>query len=194
MFSGVSIPHRDSFLSTPLPRHGDSREGLLSALKVVIRKRAKQGGPFSFEIENTETRRTRNQVDPGILQQGFLLIRRVTAWNERARWAKVAKKRKLKDVRRVALSAVTQVESVSHHYDVLGKRLVVDSTDRENHFLSRFQTVAIHNVGQNEGKLGAVRAINNSNPCASIFLTIPIILSVLRVQDCSRSASSLATG
>ena len=76
MFSGVSIPHRDSFLSTPLPRPGDSREGLLSALKVVIRKKAKQGGPFSFEIENTETRRPRNQVDPGILQQGFPLIRR----------------------------------------------------------------------------------------------------------------------
>src|SRR5260370_41455242 len=73
MFSGVSIPHRDSFLSTPLPRHGDSREGLLSALKGVIRKKAKQGGPFSFEIENTETRRTRNQGDAGILQQGFPL-------------------------------------------------------------------------------------------------------------------------
>jgi hypothetical protein len=170
MFSGVSIPHRDSFLSTPLPRPGDSREGLLSALKVVIRKKAKQGGPFSFEIENTETRRTRNQVDPGILQQGFPLIRRVTAWNERARWAKVAKKRKLKDVRRVALSAVTQVESVPHHYDVLGKRLVLDSTDRENHSLSRFETVAIHNVRQNEGKLAAVRAINNSKPLRVNFL------------------------
>src|SRR5260370_15674284 len=84
-FSGVPIPHRDSFLSTPLPRPGDSREGLLSALKVVIRKKAKQGGPLSFEIENTETGRPRNQVDPGILQQGFPLIRRVTAWNERAR-------------------------------------------------------------------------------------------------------------
>src|SRR5260221_10915973 len=31
------------------------------------------------------------------------------------------------------------------------------------------------------------------NPCASIFLTIPTILSVLRVQDYSRSASPLVT-
>ena len=52
---------------------GDSREGLLSTLKVVIRKKAKKGGPFSFEIESTETRRRRNQVDLGILQQGFPL-------------------------------------------------------------------------------------------------------------------------
>jgi hypothetical protein len=63
-----------------------------------------------------------------------------------------------------------QVESVSHHYDVLGKRLVLDSTDRENHFLSRFETVAIHNVGQDEGNLGAVRAINNSKPLRVNFL------------------------
>src|SRR5260370_23530726 len=60
--------------------------------------------------------------------------------------------------------------TVSHHYDVLGKRLVLDSTDRENHFLSRFKTVAIHNVRQNEGKLGAVRAINNSKPLRVNFL------------------------
>jgi hypothetical protein len=63
-----------------------------------------------------------------------------------------------------------QVESVSHHYDVLGKRLVLDSTDRESHFLSRFETVVIHNVGQNEGNLGAVHAINNSKPLRVNFL------------------------
>ena len=77
---------------------------------------------------------------------------------------------RVQDVRRVALSAAMQVESVSHHYDVLGKRLVLDSTDRESHFLSRFETVVIHNVGQNEGNLGAVHAINNSKPLRVNFL------------------------
>jgi hypothetical protein len=43
--------------------------------------------------------------------------------------------RKLKDVRGVALRTAKQVESVSHHYDILGKHLVLDSTDRENHFV-----------------------------------------------------------
>jgi hypothetical protein len=52
----------------------------------------------------------------------------------------------------------------SQHTDVLGKRLVLDSTDRESHFLSRFENVVAHNVGQSEGNLGAVRAINNSKP------------------------------
>src|SRR5258707_15476506 len=51
---------------------------------------------------------------------------------------------------------------VSQHHDVLSKRLALDSTDRESHFLSRFENVGSHNVRQNEGNLGAVRAINNS--------------------------------
>lgn len=55
-------------------------------------------------------------------------------------------------------------------YDVLGERLVLDSTDRENHFLPRFETLAIHNVRQNEGNLGAVRAINNSKSLRVKFL------------------------
>src|SRR2546429_6197282 len=37
------------------------------------------------------------------------------------------------------------VVSFSHHYDVLGKRLVLNSTDGENHFLSRFENVTINN-------------------------------------------------
>jgi len=45
---------------------------------------------------------------------------------------------------------------------ILGKRLVLEFTDRENHFLSRFETVTVLNVGRNEGNLGTVRAINNS--------------------------------
>jgi len=81
-------------LATPLPRPGDSREGLLSALKGVIRKKAKQGGPFSFEIENTETRRPRNQVDPGILQQGFPLNSQGYSLERTGTMAKVAEKRK----------------------------------------------------------------------------------------------------
>jgi len=56
------------------------------------------------------------------------------------------------------------LESVSHHRDVLGKRLVLSSTDRESHFLPWFENVVVYNVGQNEGDLGAVRAINNSKP------------------------------
>src|SRR5258708_10736189 len=52
---------------------------------------------------------------------------------------KDGKERKLKDVRRDVLSAATQVKSVSHHYDVLGKHLALDSTDRESRFLSRFE-------------------------------------------------------
>src|SRR6266481_1591203 len=62
------------------------------------------------------------------------------------------------------------VVSFSHHYDVLGKRLVPDSTDRENHFLSRFENVTIYNVGRNEGNLGTVRTINNSKPLRVNFL------------------------
>src|SRR5213595_281488 len=64
----------------------------------------------------------------------------------------------------------TPVLSFSHHHDVLGKRLVLDSTDRENHFLSRFETATVHNVGPNEGNLGTVRPINNSKPLRVNFL------------------------
>src|SRR5260370_37535966 len=63
--------------------------------------------------------------------------------------------------------AATPVVPFSHHHDVLGKRLILDSTDRENHFLSRFENAAVHNVGRNEENLGTVRAIDNSHPCAS---------------------------
>src|SRR5260370_25074705 len=63
--------------------------------------------------------------------------------------------------------AAMSVVPFSHHHDVLGKRLILDSTDRENHFLSRFENATVHNVGRNEGNLGTVRAIDNSNPCAS---------------------------
>jgi len=100
--------------------------------------------------------------------------------------------RKLKDARRVALSAAMQVESVLHHYEVLGKRIALDSTDRENHFLSRFESVVIHNVGQNEGNLGAVRAINNSEPLRVNFLDDSYhFVSSPRARR-SRSASPLA--
>src|SRR5207247_804074 len=44
------------------------------------------------------------------------------------------------------------------------------STDRENHFLSRFENVTVLNVGRNEGNLGTVRAINNSKPLRVNFL------------------------
>ncbi len=71
------------------------------------------------------------------------------------------------------------VVSFSHHHDVLGKRLVLDSTDRENHLLSRFENVTIHNVGQNEGNPGTVRAINNSKPLRVNFLHDSCHLSVL---------------
>src|SRR5438477_6733643 len=64
----------------------------------------------------------------------------------------------------------TPVVLFSHHHDVLGKRLVLDSTDRENHFLSRFENVTIHNVGPNERNLGTVRPINNSKPLSVNFL------------------------
>src|SRR5467141_5347834 len=65
---------------------------------------------------------------------------------------------------------VKPVVSFSHHHDVLGKRLVLDSTDRENHFLSRFENVTVHNVGRNEGNLGTVRTINNSKSLRVNFL------------------------
>src|SRR5260370_13479263 len=64
----------------------------------------------------------------------------------------------------------TPVVSFRHHHDVLGKRLVLDSTDRENHFLSRFETVTVHNVGRNEVDLVTGRAINNSKPMCVNFL------------------------
>src|SRR6266436_5512327 len=66
--------------------------------------------------------------------------------------------------------AATPVVSFSHHHDVFGKRLILDSTDRENHFLSRFENATVHNVGRNEGNLGTVRAINNSKPLRVHFL------------------------
>src|SRR6266436_6023687 len=66
--------------------------------------------------------------------------------------------------------AATPVVSFSHHHDVLGKRLILDSTDRENHFLSRFENATVHNAGRNEGNLGTVRTINNSNPLRVNFL------------------------
>jgi len=53
--------------------------------------------------------------------------------------------------------------------------------------------VAIHNVGQNEGKLGAVRAINNSKPLRVNFLDDSYFCQFSACKDCSRSASSLAT-
>ncbi len=65
---------------------------------------------------------------------------------------------------------LSPVVSFSHHHDVLGKRLILDSTDRENHFLSRFENATVHNVGRNEGNLGTVRAINNSKPLRVNFL------------------------
>src|SRR5438552_16304228 len=64
----------------------------------------------------------------------------------------------------------TPVLSFSHHHDVLGKRLVLDSADRENHFLSRFENATVQNVRRNEGNLGTVRAINNSKPLHINFL------------------------
>jgi hypothetical protein len=54
--------------------------------------------------------------------------------------------------------------------------------------------VTVPNVGRNEGNLGTVRTINNSKPLRVIFFTIPVILSVLPVQPCSRSASRAAIG
>ena len=68
---------------------------------------------------------------------------------------------------------LSPVVSFSHHHDVLGKRLILDSTDRENHFLSRFENATVHNVGRNEGNLGTVRAIDNSKPLRVNFLPFP---------------------
>src|SRR6266436_10453078 len=65
---------------------------------------------------------------------------------------------------------VKPVVSFSHHHDVLGKRLILDSADRENHFLSRFENATVHNVGRNERNLGTVRAINDSKPLHVNFL------------------------
>jgi hypothetical protein len=48
-----------------------------------------------------------------------------------------------------------------------------DSTDRENHFLSWFENTTVHNVGRNEGNVGAVRTINNSKPLRVNFLHDP---------------------
>src|SRR5882672_8703150 len=56
---------------------------------------------------------------------------------------------------------------------MLDKRLVLDSTDREHHFLSRFEKVTVHNVGLNEGNLRTVRAIDNSKPLRVNFLDDP---------------------
>src|SRR6266446_6689535 len=43
-----------------------------------------------------------------------------------------------------------------------------------------------------KGTLGPSAPSIIPNPCASIFFTIPVILSVLPVQPCSRSASRFA--
>ena len=64
----------------------------------------------------------------------------------------------------------TPVVSFSHHHNVLGKRLVLDSTDRESHFLSRFENATVPNIGRNEGDLGTVRSINNSESLHVNFL------------------------
>src|SRR5712691_6228761 len=72
--------------------------------------------------------------------------------------------------RSVLRGPITPVVSFSHHNNVLCKRLVLDFTDRENHFLSRFENVTVPNVGRNEGNLGAVRTINNSKPLRVNFL------------------------
>src|SRR5882762_9513432 len=89
---------------------------------------------------------------------------------------------------------VKPVVSFSHHHDVLGKRLILDSADRENHFLSRFENATVPNVGRNERNLGTVRAINNSKPLHVNFLHHSSHLSVLPVQPCSLSASRSAIG
>jgi hypothetical protein len=67
----------------------------------------------------------------------------------------------------------TPVVSVSHHYDVFGKRLVLYSANGEHHFLSLFENVTIHNIGPNEGDLGAVRAIDNPKSLPINFLDDP---------------------
>jgi hypothetical protein len=68
------------------------------------------------------------------------------------------------------VSTTTPVESVCHHNYILGKWLVLDSTNRKPHFLSRFENVMAHNVGRNEGNLGTVRAVNNPKPLRVDFL------------------------
>src|SRR5437660_3556093 len=88
----------------------------------------------------------------------------------------------------------TPVVSFSHHHDVLGKRLVLDSADRENHFLSRFENATVQNVRGNEGDLGTVRAINNSKPLHINFLHHSSHFVGSPRATCSRSASRSGIG
>ena len=80
----------------------------------------------------------------------------------------------------------TPVVSFSHHHNVLGKRLGLDSTDRGTR---RFLT-----SDRMKGTLEPSAPSIIPNPCTSIFFTIPVILSVRPVQPCSRSASRSALG
>src|SRR5438105_7398626 len=82
------------------------------------------------------------------------------------------------------------VVSFSHHYDVLGKRLALDSTDRENHFFSPFENAMVHNVGQNEGNPGTVRTINNSKPLRVNFLHDSPHFVGSRCSPCSRNQNN----
>jgi hypothetical protein len=67
MFSGVSIPIAIRSCGVYLYRDTAAGGPPVSS-KAGHPKGSKQGGPLSFKIENTEPRKTRNPVNPGILQ------------------------------------------------------------------------------------------------------------------------------
>src|SRR5467141_3458770 len=94
------------------------------------------------------------------------------------------------DEQELCARAFVSSETVCHHHDVLGKRLVLDSTDRENHFLSWFENVTVPNVGRNEGNLGTVRAINNSKPLCVNFLHDSPHFVGSRCSPCSRNQNN----
>src|SRR5258708_8469564 len=69
-----SHAYRHWFLrQTPLPRRTASGGPPVTSKGVCKAKGSKQGGPFSFEIEDTEPRKNRNPVNPGILPPNITL-------------------------------------------------------------------------------------------------------------------------